>query len=241
VKAMRVGGASDVGRVRKVNEDAFWFDDRLLIVADGMGGHVAGEVAAAVALETVKEAIGSLHLEAGAPVEEHVRHAVSAANRRVFEKARQEGLDGMGTTLTIAVVVDRVAYLGHVGDSRAYHIQNERLVQITEDHSVVAELVKAGGISAAEAHTHPYRNLLTRALGTTPDVEADLYRVSLNPGEGLLLCTDGLTAVLTDEEIYRVLEQCRDPDAGARRLIELANARGGPDNITAVVALVEES
>lgn len=238
---MRVGGASDVGRVRTINEDAFWFDDRLLIVADGMGGHVAGEVAAAVALETVKEAIGSLRLQPGAPVQELVRSAVREANRRVFERARRDGLDGMGTTLTMAVVVDRVAYVGHVGDSRAYHIQKERMVQITEDHSVVAELVKTGGISAAEAHTHPYRNLLTRALGTTPDVVADLYSVSLDPGEGLLLCTDGLTAVLTDEEIYRVLEQCRDPDACARRLVDLANARGGPDNITAVVALVEES
>lgn len=237
---MRVGGASDVGRVRKVNEDAFWFDERLLIVADGMGGHIAGEIAAAVALEAVKEAIGPLPLPAGEPVEELVRKAVSLANLQVYEKARREGLDGMGTTLTMAVVLDGVACVGHVGDSRAYHVRKRRMEQITEDHSVVAELVKSGGISAAEAHTHPYRNLLTRALGTAPDVEADVYQVRLTPGEALLLCTDGLTAVLTDDEIYRILMEHQEPNQCAERLIAMANARGGPDNVTAVIAWMEE-
>ncbi len=236
---MRVGGASDVGRVRKVNEDAYWFDDHLLIVADGMGGHVVGEVAAKVALETVKNRVGSLRLEAGAPLDEIVRRALRDANKQVYDRAIRDGLHGMGTTLTMALVEDGLAVVGHVGDSRAYHVRDGRLVQVTEDHSVAAELVRSGGITESEAYTHPYRNLLTRALGTAQDVQADVYRLDLSPGEALLLCTDGLTNVLTDEEICQALEQFHDPDECVGRLIDMVNDRGGPDNITVILAVME--
>lgn len=236
---MRVGGASDTGRVRKANEDAYWFDDRLLIVADGMGGHAAGEVAASVALNAARAAIDAA--EPGTePAEEIVRRAVTAANLEVYQRACQEPrLHGMGTTLTLAWIAGGRAVVGHVGDSRAYHLTKDGLVQLTQDHSVVAELVRSGGLRASEAHAHPYRNLLTRALGAAPAVEADVSSVRLEPGEALLLCTDGLTAVVQDDEIYRTLLDADDPGRCAQRLIELANARGGPDNVTAIVAWME--
>lgn len=236
---MRVGGASDVGRVRKVNEDAYWFDDRLLIVADGMGGHIAGEVASRVALESVKEEIAAARLVPGAPLEAIVRGALQEANRRVWRRAVQDGLFGMGTTLTMALIVGGHAVVGHVGDSRAYHAREGRLVQVTEDHSVVAELVKSGGISRSQAVVHPYRHFLTRALGTSEEVEVDVYRLDLGPGDALLLCTDGLTGALSDEEIRKTLEAFDDPERCVARLIQLANERGGTDNITAVLAVVE--
>lgn len=238
---MRVGGASDTGRVRRVNEDAYWCDDRLLIVADGMGGHAAGEVAARIALHAARKAIEASEAAPGPP-EEKVRQAVAAANLEVYERSlRDPSLHGMGTTLTLAWIVDGRAIVGHVGDSRAYHVTQDGLVQLTEDHSVVAELVRNGSLRASEAHLHPYRNILTRAVGTAPAVEVDVSSVRLKPGEALLLCTDGLTAVLEDDEIFECLVPIDDPEQCARRLIDLANARGGPDNITAVIALMEAS
>lgn len=236
---MRIGGASDVGKVRKVNEDAYWYDERLLIVADGMGGHVAGEVAARVALETVINGIASQRLDSQEPLGEIVRNVIQEANKQVYDRAIEDGLQGMGTTLTMALIVGSHAVLGHVGDSRAYHVRDGRLVQVTEDHSVVAELVKSGGISQSEAEAHPYRNYLTRALGTAKEVQADVYRVDLAPGEGLLLCTDGLTGVLTDDEISHMMQQFHDPSECVAHLIEMANERGGPDNITAILAIME--
>jgi len=239
VKAMRVGGASDAGRVRKQNEDAFWFDERLLIVADGMGGHAAGDVAANLALNAARAAIAAESPGTGSR-EEVVRRAIAAANLEVYQRASGDPrLYGMGTTLTLAWIVEGRAVVGHVGDSRAYHATRERLLQLTADHSVVAELVRSGGLRESEAQFHPYRNLLTRAIGTAPHVEADVTSVDLGPGEALLLCTDGLTAVLDDAEIHRTLVEERDPQACALRLVEMANARGGPDNITAVVAVME--
>jgi len=238
---MRVGAATDTGRVRKVNEDAYWYDDRLLIVADGMGGHAAGEVAANVALNAARQAIAALEPRV-LPVEEMVRQAVAAANLEVYERSlRVPGLQGMGTTLTLVWIAGDRAVVGHVGDSRAYLVTKSGMVQLTQDHSVVAELVRSGGLQASEARLHPYRNVLTRALGAAPQVEADVNSVRVEPGEALLLCTDGLTAVLQDEEIHKTLVEMDDPTRCAQRLVDLANARGGPDNITAVVALMEAS
>lgn len=238
---MRVGGASDVGRVRKVNEDAFWFDQRLLIVADGMGGHVAGEVASRVALETVKERVAPLSFDGEAPLERVVQEALQEANRQVYRRAYNDGLHGMGTTLTMALVVDGHAVVGHVGDSRAYQLRDGRLIQVTEDHSMVTELVKSGDLSESEAVLHPYRHYLTRALGTAEEVQVDVHRLTLGPGEALLLCTDGLTAVVTEQEIVDTIQAFDDPQSCAVRLVEMANERGGPDNVTVVLAVMEAS
>lgn len=243
---MRMGGSSHVGQVREINEDAFWCGAGMLVVADGMGGHAAGEVASRLALDTVVDLLGPLATqpEKGAAKEDFealsraIDEAVHAANREIFAHAQADPtLKGMGTTLTLALIRMGRVLLGHVGDSRAYLIHNGELVQLTEDHSVVWELVRSGGISRAEIQEHPYRNLLTRALGTARGVDVDLQQVRLGATDGLLLCTDGLTAVLADGEIARIIARHPDPQEAADSLIRAANKRGGPDNITALVAV----
>lgn len=234
--SMRVGSGSDVGRVRKSNEDAFWHDGRLFIVADGMGGHAAGEIASRIATETIRS---WRFPDETAPEEvdrSAVREALLAANQAVYEKAQKDpACRGMGTTLTLALLSSSRATLGHVGDSRAYLIRDGRLIQLTEDHSVVAELIRSGGLTEEEASAHPFRNLLTRALGTARDVEVDVETVRLEAGDGLLLCTDGLSGVLSDGELLRLASEAADPQSAVVRLLEAANAAGGPDNITAIL------
>lgn len=225
-----VGSASDVGRVREGNEDAVRVDERLHLfaVADGMGGHRAGEVASATALEALRAAVA-----AGRPISE----AIESANTAVFAKAHDdENLRGMGTTLTAAVATDgNSIVIGHVGDSRAYRFHADELEQITEDHSLVEELVREGRLTPEQAVVHPQRSIITRALGVDESVVVDVYPVELDPGDRVLICSDGLTTMVREVDIARILRREHDPQRAANMLVDAANAAGGEDNVSAVV------
>lgn len=224
------GGATDRGRVREGNEDGYLLEPRLRLfaVADGMGGHRGGEVASATALETLRS-----HLRAGGG---DLLDAVRRANRAVLERAATDtALTGMGTTLTAALGTDEGVTLAHVGDSRAYLLRAGVLRRLTTDHSLVGELVREGRITEAEATMHPYRSVVTRALGVDDALEVDIVPVPLEPGDRVLLCSDGLTSMLPDTTIAEVLAAEADPTRAANRLVDLANEAGGEDNITVVV------
>ena len=231
---MRVGehiGLSHRGRRRRHNEDAYVVQPPLFAVADGMGGAKAGEVASALAADAVQESGND-----GESGEARVAALIEEANRRVFRRATEDReASGMGTTMTVALVeADEVA-IGHVGDSRAYLIRDGRLEQLTDDHSLVAELVRSGKLTPEEAETHPQRSVITRALGTEADVDVDTFSVQSAPGDLFLLCSDGLTSMVDDETILDAVERNRaDLEEAAKALIKAANRGGGEDNITVV-------
>lgn len=234
---MIVGAASDTGRVRDHNEDSYLVDDQLALVAvaDGMGGHQAGEVASATALEALRASVSS---------GDAIRDAVAAANGAVYEKSTtDERLRGMGTTMTAATLASGgTLLLGHVGDSRAYLLRDGELHRVTTDHSLVEELVQAGELTEEEAEADPRRSMITRALGIEPVVNVDLYPLQLQPGDRLLFCSDGLTGMVPEDHIAGVLEDEVDPNVVAQQLVALANDAGGIDNITAVVVdLVDDA
>jgi serine/threonine protein phosphatase PrpC len=228
----RSAGVTDTGRRRRRNEDSYVCEPPLFAVADGMGGAQAGEVASRLAAAVLEEANGEELSR------ERVVELIREANRRVFRRSSEDAAaSGMGTTMTVALVEsqDTVA-IGHVGDSRAYLVRDGRLEQLTEDHSLVAELMRSGKLSPEEAEAHPQRSVITRALGTEPDVDVDAFTVETQPGDVFLLCSDGLTTMISDDEILAVLRDSPgDLDAAARRLVEAANSSGGEDNITVVV------
>jgi serine/threonine protein phosphatase PrpC len=224
------GYRTDVGRGRPENEDRLLVDDErgLYAVADGMGGHRAGEVASATAVEALQDAFLD-----GRPLD----RAVEAANAAVFAKAAEDiALRGMGTTLTAVALQDgHSALLGHVGDSRAYLMRDGSVAQVTDDHSLVEQLVREGRLSPEEAHTHPQRAIITRALGIDPEVQVDTYRVDLKAGDRLLICSDGLTNMLSDDTIAATLRRHADPQQAADTLVDMANQAGGDDNISVVI------
>ncbi|MEW6473965.1 MAG: Stp1/IreP family PP2C-type Ser/Thr phosphatase [Actinomycetota bacterium] len=224
------GYRTDVGRGRPENEDNLLVDREhgLYAVADGMGGHRAGEVASATAIETLKEAyLGGRQLD----------EAVAAANAAVFAKGADDAsMRGMGTTLTaIALEGEATALLGHVGDSRAYLMRGGSVTQVTDDHSLVEQLVREGRLTPEEAQNHPQRAIITRALGIDAEVEVDTYRIDLRPGDRLLICSDGLTNMLSDDTIAATLRRHADPQQAADTLVDMANQAGGDDNITVVI------
>lgn len=228
---MRVvaGAATDKGQVREGNEDAYVVDPRLRLfaIADGMGGHQGGEVASATALEALRAAIAS-----GIPV----REAIDRANTAVFDKAEgDEDLTGMGTTLTALLTSAPDVTIGHIGDSRAYLLRGGELRQVTEDHSLVEELVREGRITEEQAAVHPQRSIITRALGVERDVDPDVQVMALEVGDRILICSDGLTDMLRNSDIAAVMRREREPTLCANALVDAANAAGGVDNITAVV------
>lgn len=230
---MRVGVKTDQGRVRGSNEDAYGILPDLLAVADGMGGVQAGEVASRMVID----ALLVYPFIDGSP--EELASAVKEANRAIHEAAHARAeWQGMGTTITAALFSGDRCHVAQVGDSRCYLIRDGAIRRLTNDHSLVGELLRNGTISAQEAMAHPQRNLLTRALGTSDEVEVDLTTVQLLFDDLLVLCTDGLSGVLTDEEILAETLRHAEPQATAEGLVALANARGGPDNVTAVVAHV---
>jgi len=220
--------ATDVGLVRDGNEDSYLTDEPLFAVADGMGGHRGGEVASQLAVQTLeklfKKGIGELPDQ------------VREANRVVFERSVvDEKVAGMGTTLTAALVEGDRIRLAHVGDSRAYLLREGDLRLLTEDHTLVHRMVTEGEISKEEAETHPQRSVLTRALGVETVVDVDDDTVQVRPGDRLLLCTDGLTSMVSEQAVEEVLRAVPDPQEAAQRLVQLANEGGGADNTTVVV------
>jgi protein phosphatase len=229
----RSAGLSDTGRKRRQNEDAFVCEPPLFAIADGMGGAQAGEVASRIAAAVFEEGAAAVQGEDG------VATVVRAANARIFERAVHDpAVAGMGTTATVAVVDAAAATvtIAHVGDSRAYLYRLGTLEQLTTDHSLVGELVRSGRLTEDEAAVHPHRSVITRALGTDADVEVDTLTVDGAPGDLVLLCSDGLSAMVRDDQILRVLEATgAAPREAAEALISAANAAGGEDNVTVVL------
>ncbi|MBM3267080.1 MAG: Stp1/IreP family PP2C-type Ser/Thr phosphatase [Candidatus Sericytochromatia bacterium] len=233
---MRVGSLSDVGKVRSSNEDALGLDrDRgIFIVADGMGGHQAGEVASQQAVDSLLGSLRARQPEEGAA--EAMVRAITSANSEIAAAAQADkNLKGMGTTVVAAIVEGDRFTIAHVGDSRAYLVRDGGIRQLTEDHSMVAELVKAGVITPEAAETHPYRSAISRSLGQFKEVETDTSVHDFLPGDRVLLCTDGLTRFVKAEEILERIEAHEDPQDASQALIDIANERGGRDNITVIL------
>jgi PPM family protein phosphatase len=226
----RVGVITDTGRKRRHNEDAYVCEPPLFAIADGMGGPQAGEVASRLAAAALRES------GASGGGEQRIGDLIQEANRRVYDRSNTDPhTSGMGTTITVALVDDGTVSFGHVGDSRAYLIRGGSIEQITEDHSLVNELLKTGKLSPEEAHAHPQKSVITRALGTDPDVDADTFTIAAEPGDVFLLCSDGLTNMVDEDAILELLERDRDDlDAALRSLVRAANRGGGEDNITVV-------
>ena len=236
MKLVDSAGRTDPGRRRRRNEDAYVVAPPLFAVADGMGGAQAGEVAARLATAAFRE----FHEADGLPGEERVAAIIKEANRRIYERARVDAnVSGMGTTVTAALLEAGRIVLGHVGDSRAYRLRRGRLEQLTEDHSLVADLVRSGRISSEEAETHPQRSVITRALGTDPEVDVDALSVEVESGDLYLICSDGLTTMISDEEIHAVLERAKSLENAGKDLVKAANRRGGEDNVTVVLFTIE--
>ena len=229
---------TDTGRQRNANEDSFFARGTLFVVADGMGGAQAGEVASKAAAEAFAAELPK------APPERVLRETIEAANRSIHEHARQDpGLAGMGTTTT-AVIVDGEAEevaIGHVGDSRAYRLRGGRLEQLTRDHSLVEEMRRKGQLTDAQAEDHPQRSIITRALGPEPEVEVDLQTVPAQAGDVFLICSDGLTTMLDDERIARLVTRASSMESAVRALVDEANRAGGRDNITVIAFRLEDA
>jgi serine/threonine protein phosphatase PrpC len=225
----RSTGLSHPGRRRRRNEDAWVCHPPLFAVADGMGGARGGEIASRVAATALGEDVDGSG-------EARVVALIQEANRQVYERAREDSdASGMGTTITVALFENGTVSIGHVGDSRAYLIRDRKVDQLTEDHSLVAELVRTGRLSPEEAETHPQRSVITRVLGTDPEVDVDVFSVEAKPDDLFLICSDGLTSMVDDATILDTVEGERnDLDAVAKELVDAANRSGGEDNITVV-------
>jgi PPM family protein phosphatase len=223
--------ASDTGRRRRRNEDNYVVAPPLFAVADGMGGAQAGEVASKLAASA---------LEAGDSTElsglERIDALIQEANRRIFDRASNDpSASGMGTTMTVALVEGMTVAIGHVGDSRAYLVRGDSMEQLTEDHSLVNELLKSGKLSEEEAQIHPQRSVITRAVGTDPNVDIDAFTIEAEVGDVFLICSDGLTDMVEDVDILDVVDRNRDDlEKAVKGLVQTANKEGGEDNITAV-------
>jgi serine/threonine protein phosphatase PrpC len=227
-----VGAASDVGLVREANEDSYLIERPLYAVADGMGGHLAGDVASSTAVRVISEKAAA----ASASNPESLAQILVDANAVIYEQANSDSaLTGMGTTCTLVLVDETRALIAHVGDSRAYHFRDSHLEQLTEDHTLVSRMVREGKIRAEEAQHHPQRSIITRALGVDSEVQVDLLNIDLDVGDLLLICSDGLSSLVGDDTIQEALQERTDPQDAAETLITLANEAGGDDNITVLI------
>ena len=236
---MEVEARTHPGMVRKGNEDAYLarVELGLFAVADGLGGHLAGEVASWLAIRTVEEWLS--RCPSGRPLEA-LKEAILEANRQVFLEGRTSSdKRGMGTTLTVAWLRDSRLYLGHVGDSSAYHFREGHLRKLTRDHSLVEEISRLGGMTPEAARFHPQRHILTRAVGTEPEVAVDTLVLPLEAGDLLLLCTDGLSSIVSASELEGVLRATTRLGPSLDQLLNLALTRGAPDNVTAVLVRYE--
>jgi protein phosphatase len=235
-------GNTDVGVVRSGNEDSFLLDcaKGLFIVADGMGGHAAGEVASEMAVHIVAKELGSLRGLSDGEAAARMRAAIRKANAAIFDRTLAEhDKRGMGTTATVMVLFSRRYLIGQVGDSRAYLLREGELLQLTKDHSYVQEQVDAGLLTPEQARTHPYSNVITRCVGANEDVAPDVYFGNLEQGDVVLLASDGLTGMLEDNQIATIMGAEENPEGAVNKMIADANRRGGLDNITAIVVRVD--
>lgn len=237
---MKTFSMIDVGRKREVNQDYVFVSNEplgnlpnLLIVADGMGGHNAGDYASRFAVESLKEDL--IHSTEDGP-EAMIRKAIQSANQKLIEAARQDArLEGMGTTLVVATVIENTLYFANVGDSRLY-LLHDTIKQLSKDHSFVQEMVRLGGINAEEAKHHPDKNIITRAVGAREKVEVDFFEYRLTKGDIIMMCTDGLSNMIEDEEMLVIVKSARDIVEAVERLVEKANDNGGNDNIGVILA-----
>jgi serine/threonine protein phosphatase PrpC len=246
---LETGYSWDTGLLRQINEDSILctsFELRthlglvsvgLFAVADGMGGHNAGEVASDIAIRTLHaRCIASLLEQSPTPPFVALATAFDEANKQVLDAASDRTLEGMGTTLTAALVIGGDLYVAHIGDSRCYIINDRETIQVTKDHSVVQQLVDAGTITAEEARNHPRRNEITRVLGYSRDIVPDLHQLKLYAGDNILLCSDGLHGVLPSNKISETITGSQNPDQACLDLTAQANLAGGPDNISVIIA-----
>lgn len=248
---MKSFGISHIGLVRKANEDSFYCQETyeygkpyLCIVADGMGGHNAGEVASKMAVSEIRsfieKEISNTVLLGLEDCKKLVKDALLFANESVYNNSiKNKECIGMGTTLTLALILENNLIIGHVGDSRMYVIKDNSISKVTEDHSYVAELIKNGTIKPEEANHHPQRNLITRALGTSRNLEVDIRNITINNGDFILICTDGLSNMLSDNEILSTVISAKELNSICDELISKANLNGGLDNVTVIVIEVE--
>ncbi|MCR5162318.1 MAG: Stp1/IreP family PP2C-type Ser/Thr phosphatase [Lachnospiraceae bacterium] len=242
---MRSYCLTDIGTVRKMNQDFVYASDQpvgilpnLYIVADGMGGHAAGDYASRCAVETMVDYIENA--SSGGPVT-LLGNALAEANRRVMEKSLSDrSMEGMGTTLVAAVVQNDCLYVANVGDSRLYLI-DDRLEQVTRDHSLVEEMVRAGELRREDARLHPDKNVITRAVGVKNSVAIDFFDVALNRGDRFLICSDGLTNMVPEDTIFRIVKEKGSLEAAAKELVDEANRSGGNDNISVILAAPDVS
>ncbi len=242
---MKSFSVTDVGLKRTVNQDSVYCDEQaigrfanLFIVADGMGGHNAGDYASKLCVGTIVESIRNSDKKTPVSI---LEEAIRRANDKIGEEASHDaGLQGMGTTLVMASILDGTLYVANIGDSRLYLISGaEGLRQVTEDHSYVEEMVKSGKIPKEDANHHPNKNVITRAIGIVPDVMADYFELDVGEGDKVLLCSDGLTNMLDDEEIGRIIEENGDdPEKAAIYLKDRANENGGKDNISVILVTI---
>lgn len=242
---MKIGTCTDLGKTRPINEDNFYVSEYVskmnaiyAMVADGMGGHNAGETASGAAIGEVSEFINQYFTDQ-VPAEQ-IRDLLIAAIKSANKLIYSEGQDnvkfaGMGTTLTVCFLYGNHATVAHVGDSRAYIIREDVIHKITSDHSLVAELLQSGQITPEQARNHPQKNVITRAVGTDPHIEIDVYEFEVRTNDIILLCTDGLSNMLTDQEMYRLIQEAEGMEEAAHTLVDAANENGGFDNITAVL------
>lgn len=237
---MKLYAMTDVGRKREVNQDYVFVTDKpvgpfpnLLVVADGMGGHKAGDFASKYTVKILHRELEAISID---KPEEILKNVVTVANHELIKAAQSDiKLEGMGTTLVVATVIGNTLYFANVGDSRLYLI-NDKIRQISKDHSLVEEMVRLGGIKAEEAKNHPDKNIITRAIGVKEDVEADIYEYRLKKGDIILMCTDGLSNMVEDEDMFDIVKGARDIVEAVQMLIEKANSNGGRDNIGVVMA-----
>ncbi|MBQ8111315.1 MAG: Stp1/IreP family PP2C-type Ser/Thr phosphatase [Clostridia bacterium] len=238
---MKVYAITDIGRMRSINEDSYYIPEageRFCAVADGMGGHNAGEVASALAVQVFSQCMRDVeHISA-----QSLHAAVELANDAVYRAAQEnEGMKGMGTTFSALAAQGDTVYLAHVGDSRVYLVRRGAILQVTTDHTVVEEMVQRGMITPREARVHPKRNLITRALGTDERVRIDMLQLSVRPGDAFFLCSDGMTNYVDEKEILRTALAEGDWQEKLKHLVALALENGGGDNITALFAVFEEA
>ena len=236
---MKSYSVTDVGQKRQVNQDYVYASEEpvgnlpnLFVVADGMGGHNAGDFASSFAVQTLVHTIQEDENQNPIKI---IRHAVEEANRKVLEESKLHAeMSGMGTTMVLVTIIDDYAYVANVGDSRLYLIEDQ-ILQITKDHSLVQEMVRRGLITKEEAREHPDKNIITRVLGIGPEVEVDFFDIHLKENSVLLLCSDGLSNMVSDEDIWRIVNTSREMKEAGMRLVSLANENGGKDNIAVVL------